>query len=181
MRIRKLGDKGQSTVEFALTLILLMGFVLFYLQLSMVMAFGNYVHYATFMAARAYLSAGPDHEDQSERAKQVIVHMLKKANQPGADRFGAIAKGVGGDEVPGMETKEPDNFSNTNPDLSWLQGVRYTFKSRLFMIPLAGSKKGSNSSNSVTLKSESWLGREPNYDECQQEMKIHSGIYDNGC
>jgi hypothetical protein len=179
----RLNEKGQSTVEFALTLILLMSFVLFYIQLSMVMAFGNYVHYATFMAARAYLSAGSSREEQTDRATQVIIRMLKKPNQTGTDRFGMIGKGFGGgDAVPGLDIKEPSNFVATDPNLSWLQGVRYSFKSRLFMIPMAGSgPKGSGSANSVTLKSESWLGREPNYDECQQEMKSYNGIFDNGC
>ena len=41
-------------------LFLLMAFLLFYVQLSLLMGYGNYIHYATFMAARAYLSPGPD-------------------------------------------------------------------------------------------------------------------------
>ena len=91
-------QEGQSTIEFALTLILLMGFVLFYLQLSLVMAFGNYVHYATFMSARAYLSGGENQAEQARRARQVIVRMLKLPGSEATDRFPAIAKGDGGED-----------------------------------------------------------------------------------
>ena len=96
-RARKARDSeaGQSTIEFALVLMLLMGFILFYLQLAMVMGFGNYVHYATFMSARAYLSASGSEPDQAERAKAVINQMVKRANSPGVDRFPQIAKGEG--------------------------------------------------------------------------------------
>ena len=41
-----------------------------------VFALGNYAHYATFMAARAYLSAGPNQGDQRNRATTVIDGML---------------------------------------------------------------------------------------------------------
>jgi hypothetical protein len=177
------GESGQSTVEFALTLIMLMGFVMFYLQLSMVMAFGNYVHYATFMSARAYLSSGPDQPDQARRAQEVIVRMLKKStSQSSVDRLPSIAKGVGGGDIAGYESAPPSQFSETNPDSSWMQGVRYTFKSRLFMIPMGGSGSGGpNATNSVTLKSESWLGREPSYEDCIVEITRMKGLIDNGC
>jgi len=63
--MKKLGSAGQSTVEFALTLILLMGLILFYLQLTLVFSYGNYVQLRTFMSARAFLSSGPDRKTRS--------------------------------------------------------------------------------------------------------------------
>lgn len=178
------GEKGQSTIEFALVLFLLMSFLLFYVQLALMMGYGNYAHYATFMAARAYLSAGPDHNDQTQRAQTVIVRMVKKGpGQEGVDRFPSIAKATGDGDPTGIQIAEPDNFSATDRNLSWLQGVRYSFKSRLFLIPLGtGSGAAASVSNSsVTLKSESWLGREPSYLDCQTDMKAKLGIFDNGC
>lgn len=178
-------ETGQSTIEFALTLLLLMGMVLFYLQLSLVMAFGNYAHYATFMAARAYLAAGPSKEDQSTRARQVIVRMLKKSEgMAGVDRFPSIAKGDGAGDPKGFQL-DHSMFNATDQNLSWMQGVRYTFKSRLFMIPLGrgggASSNSQNSANSVNLTSESWLGREPSSEECKAEMSRTHGMIDNGC
>ncbi len=91
--LRPLGQAGQSTFEFALVLFLLMAFLLFYVQLALMMGYGNYAHYATFMAARAYLSAGPNKGDQTSRAHNVIVRMVKKGQgQEGVDRFPSIAK-----------------------------------------------------------------------------------------
>jgi hypothetical protein len=188
---KQLGEAGQSTIEFALTLLMLMACILFFLQLSLVMAFGNYIHYATFMAARAYLSAGPSQADQTERAQAVIVRMLKRSEgQPGVDRFPGLAKGEGdGDgEVKGLAVKAPDQFDPVG-NSSWMQGVRYTFKSRLFLMPIGKSSGGGSGSsgskdtkkNQMTLKSESWLGREPAYDECKQDLEPKKGIFDNGC
>jgi hypothetical protein len=184
-----LDSKGQSTIEFALTLILLMAFMLFYFQLTLVLSFGNYVQYATFMSARAYLSAGPSREDQRTRARDVIVQMLKRsAGQSGVDKFPSIARGVGGDPG-GFEVDPPAEFNPTNRDFSWMQGVRYTFRSKLFLIPMAGTgqfgrqEKSSMGPqlNSLVLTSESWLGREPPDDECRNDMGKNAWFFDNGC
>ena len=87
---------------------------------------------------------------------QVISQMLKKSEQmSGLDRLPAVAKGEGGDEVKSFVTESND----TDMDLSWQTGVRYTFRSRLFLLPLAGRKKGGKDVNSLTLTSESWQRR----------------------
>ena len=179
-------ESGQSTIEFALVLMLLMGFILFYLQLSLVMGFGNYVHYATFMSARAYMAAGSSKADQTARAREVIASMVKRPNSPGTDRFPSIAKGEsqGDGDVKGFTSSDHEKFNALDTSLSWMQGVRYTFKSRLFLIPLGregGNRGNSSGGNGIILQSESWLGREPSYDECKQEMGRIKGIFDNGC
>ena len=176
-------ESGQSTIEFALTLILLLDYVLFFFQLSMVFSFGKYVHYATFMSARAFFAAGPTEEDQKSRSKDVIVYMLKKsAGQAGVDKFPSIAKGVGGGDPGGFQAGPASQYSPTDLHFSWMQGVRYTFKSKLFLLPLAGAGgKASNSVNSVTLTSESWLGREPTDSECRSDMGGKRWFFDNGC
>jgi hypothetical protein len=176
-------EAGQSTLEFAMVLFLLMGLLLFYVQLALMMGYGNYAHYATFMAARAYLSAGPDQMDQTSRAASVMVRMVKRSNQEGLDRFPSIAQADGEGEPKGVQIAAPENFSPTNKEFSWLQGVRYSFKSRLFLIPLGtgSSAAASKGASVVKLKSESWLGREPSYVDCQGEMSEKKGIFDNGC
>lgn len=175
-------QQGQSTIEFALVLIMLMAFVLFFIQLSFVFAYGNFVHYATFMSARAYLSSGIDRGDQVERARSVIVRLLKKSEgESGTERFPAIAKGEGGDDgvVKGLAIGTPQNFSKTDTSLSWQEGVRYTFRSRIFLMPLSGKKDSGPSS--LTLTSESWLGRETTTEECKEDLASKKGIFDNGC
>lgn len=178
---RRKQESGQSTVEFALTLVLLMSIILFFLQLTLIFGYGNYVHYATFMAARAYLSSGPDQDDQATRAKDVLNQMLTQGGQDGgAARWGFIGQGTGGTDPIGAEIGASQNppFSATDRNLSWLQGVRYTFRSRLFVLPM-GRANAASSANILTLTSESWLGREPSFSECTQDMAGRD--YDNGC
>ncbi len=182
-KLKKLKDKshecGQSTIEFALTLILLFSFTLFFFQLSLVFAYGNYVQYATFMAARAYLSAGGSEQDQSDRALSSIVRMLKVSeDQPSKDKFSMIARGVGGNPAGVLIGRGAQYSDSQKPDrnFSWQEGVRYTFRSSLFWIPIGGSA----SSSEVTLTSESWLGREPAASECKRDMP-QGGVFDNGC
>jgi hypothetical protein len=192
-----LDDEGQTVFEFALVLMLLMAFILFFVQFGLMLGFGNYVHYATFMSARAYMAAGASQADQKQRAKDVIIKMLKKSEgQAGFDKYPMIAKGTGGggDAIPGMEIGDT-HYNANDGDYSWLQGVRYTFRSRLFMLPMAGrpdtggpkpevntgDSTPQSDVNSVVLVSESWLGREPTDQECQSVMSAKGWIYDNGC
>ncbi len=174
-------ESGQSTVEFALTLSLLIGFSLFFLQLSLIFSVGNYFHYATFMTARALLSAGPDKADQLERARVLGTEMVKQSvGVAGADRWPGIAKGIGGGQPTGMEIGEGRQFSGGDPAHSWEEGVRYNFRSPLFLGFLGGA---TTSGQGMELTSESWLGREPSYQECQEEMSSRApgAIIDNGC
>jgi len=184
-------ELGQSTVEFVLTMILFVGFLFFFMRLSYFLAYGNLVQYATFLAARSYQAAGPDPADQTARAKLVIIRLLKKSEgETGTERFPAIAQGVGGGDPVGAVVGPGTGYNPTDDANSWLQGVRYTFRSRLF-VSLFGSKPTANSTEpngggpgSVSLTSESWLGREPTVSECEAEMSSLNGargLVDNGC
>ncbi len=177
----RIGRAGQATIEFALTMMLLLSISFFYIQVCLVMAWGNYVHYATFMSARALLSGGGSQDAQIERAKRVLTGMVKRRG--GADRFPGIAKGTGGGEPTGAQIGPGDGFEYGNKDQSWQEGVRYTFRSRLFTIPLgsaggSGAASGQKGANDLTLTSESWLLRERTYEECLGEK---TGVIDNGC
>lgn len=178
---KKKGELGQSTVEFALAVSMSLAFVFFFLHLAMLMAYGNLVHYATFMAARAYLAASQSNEEQVQRAKDTVVVLLKKSiGQPGIEKYPFIAKGDGGSEIPGLMVGPGPNFENKNPALSWMEGVRYRFKARIIPVPLSAGK---GKDNILTLQSESWLGREPSEAECEIYLgKIQGGVtFDNGC
>lgn len=180
-------ESGQSTVEFVLTFILFISFTMFFFRLSLWLAYGSYVHYATFMSARAFMSSSDSLGDQKQRARYVIINMLKKSiGEPETEKFPFIAKGVSGTDPSGFNADSPSNYSSTDNAYSWLQGVRYTFRSKLFILPLAGLKKSSssgsaNASNAITLTSESWLGRESSDEECRNDMGKASWIFDNGC
>ncbi len=182
-RKRPLGRTGQATVEFVLTLVLFLGFALFYIQNALMMGWANYIHYATFMSARAQLSAGPTPQDQALRAKTVATRMLKR--ESGKDRFPSLGQGVDGDdpEVAGLFIEPPEQFTAApgNPAFSWLEGVRYRFKTRLFRLPLLGAAPSRGPASELELQSESWLGRDPSDQECMNYMKTVKGTLDNGC
>lgn len=176
----KNSESGQSTVEFALTMILISGFMFLFFQLSLLMGFGSYIQYATFMAARAYLAAGPTADDQQERARTVIEQMLRSGGQ---DRLPTIAKGDGasGGGIPGLSFDAPQ-FNAKDRNFSWLQGIRYDFKGRVLLMPIGTGSATKPGAASLSLTSESYLGRETSAEACRAEMQNRGGgIYDNGC
>jgi hypothetical protein len=177
-------ESGQSLIEFALSIFLVFGMLFFFIQLSLMLSWGNFVQYATFMSARAYLSAGSTPQDQEDRAREVLRRMVKRGNISSEDRFPMIAKGHEGDDdsVKGASVGPGPEFSPTNYDLSWMQGVRYTFRSRLFVLPIgrAGTRPSVETGQAI-LTSESWLGRDPTYQECLGAMQSLKGQIDNGC
>ncbi len=183
---------GQSTIEFILVLVLVFTFFLFYLQVSMVSAVGSYIQYATFMSARALLPARVGADSQEAAAAKVLRSMLKRGSQ---DRFKMFLEAdsslnqadvVGASFGPGPILAQGGG-ARPNRDLSWQQGVRYTFKGNLTFMALqqSGDPK-------VKLTSETWLGREEPWAEggpqgCAEKVKTRGGqtpqqvYYDNGC
>lgn len=177
------GESGQSLIEFALSIFLVFGLLFFFIQLSLMLSWANFVQYATFMSARAYLSGGVSPQDQEDRAREVLRRMVKRGNLSNEDRFPMIARGFQGtDEVVGASIGASQEFDETNYDLSWMQGVRYTFRSRLFVLPIGrpGSSPSAETGQAI-LTSESWLGRDPTYRECLSAVQSLKGQIDNGC
>lgn len=190
-----LSQLGQSTVEFALTMLFLFAFTLFFIQLSLVLSFGNFVHYATFMSARALLSAGSNESDQYDRAKAVIIRTLKKSvGEPGIDKFPSIAKANGQGVLPGFQAGPAKEFQQDDINYSWMQGVRYTFRSKIFLVPLGKPKNNTAPAlrklpaNTLELTAESWLGMEVTEFDCSGPQQMGGGggrgrgwRTDNGC
>jgi len=156
----------------------------FFIQLAFVLSWGNYVQYATFMSARAYLSGGVSRQDQEDRATEVLKRMVKQGLISNDDRFPMIAKGEGGDDsnVKGASVGGGPGFDPGNSDLSWMQGVRYTFRSRLFVLPIGrpGATPNASSGQGI-LACESRLGRDPACRDCFSMIKQLKGQIDNGC
>lgn len=177
-------ESGQSTLEFAFAMALVMGFALFFIQLCMLFAYGNLVHYATFMSARTLLSARAESGEQEDAAREVLVQLLKRSiGQPGIEKYPFIARGDGEGDVPGLELGGLDRFNRKDRSLSWQQGVRYRFKANLSLIPV---RKGQGDEGLIRLVSESFLGKDTSFESCQSRMgRLGAGkkgaIFDNGC
>lgn len=180
----KESESGQSLIEFALSIFLVFGLLFFFIQLALSLSWGNYVQYATYMAARAYLSGGVSQNDQNERAIDVLRRTVKRGVVSNDDRFPMIAQGINGDDptVKGASVGGGPGFDPGNYDLSWMQGVRYTFRSRLFVLPIGrpGTPLDASKGQAV-FTSESWLGRDPTYQDCLATMRQLKGQIDNGC
>ena len=188
--------RGQSTLEFVLTMILLMGFVIFFTRFAFFLGYANLVQYATFMAARAYQSGTRDQSAKEENAKNVIRTLLKKGVSGVDERYSIADTDVGGDPRGAQVGDAPEmaGGGRTDDSYSWLQGVRYSFRGKLFVDifgdkPTAASaptQSRRGSPGEVQLVSESWLGREPTREECHRELdgrKKFGDIAepDNGC
>ena len=183
-----MNKRGQSTVEFVLTVILFLSVAFFFVRLSLVLAHANYVQYTTFMASRALFSGGASLGESQLRAMTVLNSTTRKAD--GSARF----RWIEGDNSPGPVIIN-GGFAGANQmskrDVQWVQGVRYTLKSRVFSIPFLGRPIRSEEEAELTLVSESLLGRHPTRDECIQRIsQTLNGRYeeaqtigydDNGC
>jgi len=145
-------------IEFILGLMMVISFFFFYVKLAAVFAVANYIHYATFMAARAYQSSAGSIADQKSNAEAVLSSMI-------AGRWKNLIKAKGGDDgtITGASIG-PGTFSNDNKmDNWWNQGVSFHFQASVSLYPWNKSAPPIV----LDLTSESWQGREEATDECR--------------
>lgn len=195
-------EGGQAIIEFLIVSTMILTMIFVFLQLAWAIAYGHYAHYATFMASRAFLSAGSSPQQQAENAATVARRMLKTAG--GQDILPSVARArTGGDRdipngaepVPGLNVGFHSSASDqpNSRYFSWAEGVQYSYSVKLFLVPLSSvvAKDGVGKSitpgtaqeptKSLTWKgamnfaSDSFLGREPNDSECWAFMERMSG------
>ncbi len=177
---------GQGVIEFVMMTMFFFTFFFIIVKLSLNFAAGHLAHYATFMAARAYFASHANQAAQSTAALQTLTQYLGEdgkrfALQPSDDAGG-------GGALPGASIGAGPNYAD-NMQWRWQQGVTYSFKQQLYLMPLLGAPGlTSGNKSKATFTSESWLGREPSSDECDRFMRDRgqavtgrSWIYDNGC
>ncbi len=195
---RRLDQSGQAIVEFLVVCAVIFTMIFLFVQIAWGIAYGHYTHYATFMASRAYLSAGIVKEAQTDAAASVLTTMLKGG--VGKDilpmiakaRSGADRDATGPEPVTGaMVGTHPEARARpNNRPYSWGEGVQYNYDLNLFILPIAGfmkqdgmgqTIKGGPTDNPtkgvewkgvIPMTSDSFLGREPSTDECFQEMTL---------
>ena len=172
-------NKGQSTIEFIMSFVFIFGFIFSFLKLALTYTDGYLVHYATFMASRAYMV----YENNSNQpgggdgpAEKKALEVFDKFKLP------LLIKGHNGH----LKFNDPD--SQADPTTSLYVGA-YSSYSDFIILPTLGGRKN------LQLRSESFLGREPTRSECffqvcsglgeaagqGQYCDIHSTVADNGC
>lgn len=193
---RKKDEAGQAIIEFLIVSTMILTLIFMFVQMAWGIAYGHYVHYSTFMAARAYMASAGTQLDQYEAAVAVLKESLKNAS--GNDLIPFVAKARTGDDrdvkgaepVPGAALgfhSEAQGKGNSRK-YSWAEGVQYNYGLKLFLFPLAGAiaKDGMGKSintgtatepgkavewkGAIPFTSDSYLGREPSTDECFKEM-----------
>jgi len=159
-------------IEFILGMMITMSFFVFYLKLSAVFAVGNYIHYATFMAARAYSSSGAAPDEQQLRGEDVLKKMVK-------GRFKSVIK----ENASGIYVGEGPFFQEDPKRNYWNQGATYSFNAKLSLYPWSSK----NQSIVMDLTSESWMPRNVTVQECETVKKSIQPVpgakveWDNGC
>lgn len=173
-------QKGQSAVEFTVVVVVVFFFLLFFLSLAFVLILSQYVDYATFMAARTYKSAHGDVSAQQRKAQEVFQEYMRPVI--GSSLVKTMPNLVFTEAIPGDRANRSE-------------GVKATYELNLFYLPPLFVTEGVSSG--ITLTSESFLGRDPNYDECNNffsdfvarfginmrsgNSDLTSRMEDNGC
>lgn len=205
--VRRLhSQSGQTMVEFLLVIMLVLTLIFAFMQLAWALAWGHYVHYATFMASRAYLSAQETKAEQLENAAFVLRSLLKSKTGNG-ELIGTIVKARTGDNrnIKGAEPV-PGAYIGAHPfaeatgmtsrAFSWAEGVQYNWQFRLFILPLASFLKKDEGKRiqvgdaadgeslrwdgMIGLTSDAWLGREVTIEECRAFLSDLSLRYPRG-
>jgi hypothetical protein len=143
--------KGQSTLEFIMTFSMVFAFFFLFLKTAMNYTDGYMVHYATFMASRAYLSVDPERQKAEEADEKVFEYsklIFKKYLPDG------LIKGYDGV----TKANSPDTAKYT-PFI----GLFTTYTTPFSLGVVGGT-------DLLTLRSESFLGREPIRDEVYSQI-----------
>ncbi|MFT6068886.1 MAG: hypothetical protein ACJAT2_003265 [Bacteriovoracaceae bacterium] len=171
-----LGNEGQSSVEFIISFIVVVGFVFMYVKVAMNFTNGYVVHYANYMASRALLvyegnNNTPDGGDGAAKARALEVWKTYNIEGVLGNAAGSLS----------LEQRLPGSVTNT-----LFVGTVATYQDRFTIFGNVGSTER------LTFKTESFLGREPSIAECVErtceaftELGISCGknttVIDNGC
>jgi hypothetical protein len=165
-------NEGQALIEFVLGLMVIFSFFFFFVRMSAIFAVANYIHYATFMSARAYSSGAGKIDDAEEAARRVLDASV-------TGKFKSILSAGEPEIGPGAIYEE-----SPSKDF-WNQGVVFPFKAKLTLHPF--TPKGQ--AIEMDLASESWMPSNPTREECrnfQSKIKDLTGVsgvvveWDNG-
>jgi Flp pilus assembly protein TadG len=163
--------KGQAAVEFIFVALVIFFFLFFLLSISIVLTVSTYIDYATFMAARTY-KAGASGEDIQKRNAETVFNSYF-------------------DKIQGLARRPTLSFGDTEESNPNTSGITATYQMDLFYIPPLFI--GGSSPSQISLSTETHLGRDPSFKECQSffrgfaqrfgvnDGRFVDGMEDNGC
>ncbi len=147
-------------IEFILGLMVVISFLFFYVKMAAVFAIGNYIHYATFMAARAYASSSTNLGTQNDNAQTVMTKMVQ-------GRWKGLVKPSNGGTAIG-----PGQFAQEDaPQNYWNQGAAYSYVASFSLYPWNKTGELIN----LKLTSESSMPQEDSSDDTLKRMHSVEG------
>ena len=164
--------EGQAAIEFIVVVVVILFFLLFFLSLSILLTVSDYIEYATFMSARTYKSMFESEEIQERNARTVFDAYTS--------RIQGIARNFNLEFLPGQDQGNQ------------AAGVRVNYDIDMFYLPPVFMPEGAPTSQ-ITLTSETRLGRDPSYQDCNGYFQRFVGQFpigadrlvrqmdDNGC
>jgi hypothetical protein len=172
--IKTINNQGQSLIEFLMTITLVISIFFIFFKIAFNAVEGFYIHYATFMASRTYMVVDFNQGDISSST----ILAKKKAK----DVFKNFAISTWGYDEDKLKFNDYDSGNNI-----LFVGCYYEFEQKMSVTGLMGG------STPLHLKSESFLGKEPNRQECLGQIcsrfkkaaggacGMFSTYFDNGC
>ena len=175
-------NRGQSTIEFLTSFVFVFGLLFLFIKIAFNATNGYYVHYATFMASRAYM-----------------ITDINSNTVGGADGRARInAKAVFDKfKIPLLLTGAENLTFNANPPQTGSSfrrnvfvGISVSYKDKFTFLKVLGGD------NAMNLTSDSFLGMEPTRSECLEQICTaleetgldncgtdinYTTFYDNGC
>jgi hypothetical protein len=175
--------QGQALIEFVLGLMIMISVFFFYVKMGAVFAIGNFIHYATFMSARALSSSANTPDQQIENAEKVLRSLV-------GGRWKSFIKPKGGSStIPGAVVGPGPYFQESPAEDQWNQGVIFNYEANFSVYPWTQGED----SLKLELTSESWMRREEAASECNNkrgqiqsstQATVRSAVlveWDNGC
>jgi len=135
-------EKGQSTIEFLMSIIFSMGILYLFISLGINYTNGYLVHYVTYSASRAFMVAdGHNLKDTAGTSNDLARNLAEKV--------------LGGFPLEALGIKLSQKKYNYNDGTSKYEfvGVVYSFKAKLSTLMMVGGDAEAN------MISESFLGR----------------------
>lgn len=172
---KKTQNSGQSTIEFILSFAFILGILLTFIKISFNFTGGYLVHYATFMASRAYMVVDINSNDPVGSEARAMAVAQRAFNEDGLRAVGVRTDGLSFNAVNGSY--------NGNPVYV---GTFTDFSTRFSLASFMGGQAP------LDMRSESFLGREPTMATCHKRVcdalsiinsncSFFTTLYDNGC
>ncbi len=174
-------NKGQSSIEFLFTFVIAVTLIFMFVGVAKNYGTGYLIHYATFMASRAYLTTDSGTID----VEQNISGGSGSAEDMARKVFGKYKLYKLNKQI--KQSQLIFNHAGQTKIYEYV-GTHYTFNAILSPIKLLTGK------TLIEYKSESFLGKEPVRADCYQRIcymmtgkvgcsddKLNITMFDNGC